>query len=218
MNYQRIYDEIIERAKSRGLNKKLLEGYFEKHHIIPKCLGGSNDKDNLVLLTAREHYICHYLLWKSNKDSVSLTMAYHKMIHQSNEFQARKFNITSKQYESLRLSHSLQVSKRMKGRIKGVDERLKIGAAFKGKALSNEHRQAIKNSMTDVVKRKISDAAKKRPLRTGVNATFKRKCTIDGKEFITLLDGAKYAKEHYGISYSTMLRRLKSEKFSTWKY
>lgn len=39
-------------------------GYFEKHHIIPKCLGGTNDFSNLVCLTAREHFICHLLLVK----------------------------------------------------------------------------------------------------------------------------------------------------------
>jgi len=56
MNYQKIYDQIIERAKNRKL-----EGYKEKHHIIPKCLGGPDNKENLVELTAREHFLCHLL-------------------------------------------------------------------------------------------------------------------------------------------------------------
>lgn len=54
MNYKRIYDEIISNAKNRITNKG---DYFEKHHIIPKFDNGSNDKDNLVRLTAREHFI-----------------------------------------------------------------------------------------------------------------------------------------------------------------
>ena len=57
MDYQKIYNQIVEKAKNR-----MLEGYKEKHHIIPKCLGGNNDKDNLVELTAREHFLCHMLL------------------------------------------------------------------------------------------------------------------------------------------------------------
>jgi len=57
MDYQKIYDQIINRAKNRKL-----EGYKERHHIIPKCMNGSNDKSNLVNLTAREHFICHWLL------------------------------------------------------------------------------------------------------------------------------------------------------------
>jgi hypothetical protein len=57
MNYQKIYNQIIERAKTRQL-----EGYKERHHIIPKCLGGDNNKCNLVELTAKEHFLCHRLL------------------------------------------------------------------------------------------------------------------------------------------------------------
>ena len=61
MNDRRIYNDLI----MRGWRRTAIEGYYEKHHIIPRCLNGSNDKDNLVLLTAREHYLCHWLLWKS---------------------------------------------------------------------------------------------------------------------------------------------------------
>ena len=106
MNYKRIYDEIINNAKSRGLNKKLLDGYYECHHIIPKCMNGTNDKDNLVLLSALEHYICHYLLWKSNKENKSLFLAYHKISFSKTAHQKRNFKISSKQYEILRIENS----------------------------------------------------------------------------------------------------------------
>lgn len=43
--------------------------YFETHHIVPKSLGGTDDKNNLVNLTAREHYIAHLLLVKIAKSS-----------------------------------------------------------------------------------------------------------------------------------------------------
>jgi hypothetical protein len=60
MNYKKIYDAIVFKAKAR-ING---EGYYENHHIIPKSLGGNDDADNLVFLTAREHFICHWLLTK----------------------------------------------------------------------------------------------------------------------------------------------------------
>ena len=44
--------------------RSTMEGYLETRHIIPKCLGGTNDPENLIQLTAREHYIAHWLLWK----------------------------------------------------------------------------------------------------------------------------------------------------------
>lgn len=55
--YTRWYYSIIQRAQTRTISN-----YTEKHHIIPKSLGGSNNKDNLVALTAREHFVCHLLL------------------------------------------------------------------------------------------------------------------------------------------------------------
>jgi hypothetical protein len=57
--YTTWYNKIIDKAKSR-----LLEGYSEIHHIIPRSLGGTDDPNNLIQLTAREHFICHLLLTK----------------------------------------------------------------------------------------------------------------------------------------------------------
>ena len=59
MLYSKVYNDIISRARNRNL-----QGYKERHHVIPKCLGGSNESDNLVDLTFREHFICHWLLVK----------------------------------------------------------------------------------------------------------------------------------------------------------
>ena len=60
MNYQKIYDALINKAQTR--NKP--EGYTERHHILPRCLGGLDTSTNLVNLTAREHCLAHLLLAK----------------------------------------------------------------------------------------------------------------------------------------------------------
>jgi len=70
MNYQRIYDTIIGRGKNR-----ILEGYKEKHHIVPRCLGGTDDTKNLVDLTAEEHYVAHQLLVKIYPNNIKLVSA-----------------------------------------------------------------------------------------------------------------------------------------------
>jgi hypothetical protein len=70
MNYQRIYDTIIERGRQRSL----LE-YTEEHHIVPRCLGGTDDSNNLVELTAEEHYVCHQLLVKIYPRHIGLVSA-----------------------------------------------------------------------------------------------------------------------------------------------
>ena len=61
MNYQKVYDDLIRKCKSRIA----VDGYKETHHIIPKSMGGhKTDPNNLVDLTAREHFIAHFLLAK----------------------------------------------------------------------------------------------------------------------------------------------------------
>lgn len=64
MDYKKIYNQLVAKAKPRGLDKSKHEGYFETHHIVPRCMGGGDEDENLVMLTAREHVIAHLLLWK----------------------------------------------------------------------------------------------------------------------------------------------------------
>lgn len=59
MNYRRLHDRLITRARNRPLR-----GYREVHHIRPKCLGGTDAPENLVSLTYREHFLIHWLLTK----------------------------------------------------------------------------------------------------------------------------------------------------------
>jgi hypothetical protein len=144
MNYQKVYNQIIERAKNRQL-----EGYKEKHHIIPKCLGGNNDKENLVDLTAREHFLCHMLLCEIYPKENKLKQALWLMIIGKNS--RNKHNISSRNYEY--------------NKIKFID-------TIKGKKLSNITKEKIKRSRlllgnlskyyTPEVKDKISSKLKNR--------------------------------------------------------
>ena len=70
MNYQKIYDNIVRRGQNR-----ILEGYSEKHHIVPRCLGGTDEVTNLVSLTPEEHYLCHLLLVKIHPNNIRLVKA-----------------------------------------------------------------------------------------------------------------------------------------------
>jgi len=113
MNYQKIYDNII---KNRINNTPI--GYTEKHHIIPRSLGGTNNPDNLVDLTAREHFLCHYLLAKMYpKESFEwykTNHAFMMMKCDSIQRNARYFN--SRLYEALRINFSSIMSKNQKGK------------------------------------------------------------------------------------------------------
>ncbi len=102
MNYQKIYDSIIENRKTQTVK----EEYSETHHIIPKSIGGSNNFNNLVILTGREHFICHLLLVKIYKN----TPNYYKMVKAFFMMQTESKNqhryITSRKYHKLREDYS----------------------------------------------------------------------------------------------------------------
>lgn len=70
MDYPKIYQQLIDRARSRQLS-----GYKESHHIVPKCLGGTDDPSNLVNLTPEEHYVAHQLLVKIHSNNGRLLYA-----------------------------------------------------------------------------------------------------------------------------------------------
>ncbi len=86
MNYKAHYDKLIERGQYT-----MIHGYRERHHIIPKCLGGTDDEDNLVYLTAEEHYVAHQLLVKMHPNNRKLIYAA-KMMTIGNKTHGRKGN------------------------------------------------------------------------------------------------------------------------------
>ena len=105
MNYLHIYWRIIH---NRLHNK--VDGYVEHHHIIPLSEGGPDNNDNIVALTAREHYICHLLLAKIYND--------YKMWHAVNLMSRlnTKVKINSRLYEMVRINSARTHSELMKGR------------------------------------------------------------------------------------------------------
>jgi hypothetical protein len=103
MNYQKIYDQIIDRAKTRQIE----EGYVEKHHIVPKCLGGNNSKSNIVQLTAREHFICHQLLVEIYPNEPKLKHALFLMSIGKQKARNKHYKINNRTYERLKLEYAL---------------------------------------------------------------------------------------------------------------
>ena len=110
MNYECIYNSLITNARLRFTStantrkqwskdyKKTYSTYIEVHHIIPKCMGGIDDSNNLCALTAKEHYIAHKLLWKMNPTNSKLLYAYNMLSLHSR---------TAKEYEIIKTKCSL---------------------------------------------------------------------------------------------------------------
>lgn len=129
--YTLIYFSIIERAKLRTLT-----GYTELHHIIPKSLGGSNSKDNLVKLTAREHFVCHLLLTKMVESASKNKMVYALwMMIKGNKNQKRNFQINSRLYSTIKIDYANSVRESKLGKKLSDETKRKISESKKGKPI-----------------------------------------------------------------------------------
>lgn len=150
--HQNRYEKLIAYYQTN-----MKSGYCEKHHIIPKCMGGSDTLDNLVLLPAKAHYIAHLLLCKIYPENKKILHAFAAMSLANNN---HKRKMTSKMYLKMRLARSnalkgvprpehvkekLRVPKKNKENYKKPktkEHAIKIGLSQKGKKKSAEH---IKN-------------------------------------------------------------------------
>ena len=106
MNYQKIYNNIVLKRQLHSFS-----GYGENHHIIPKSMGGKNTKSNMVRLTAREHFIAHWLLKKihNNKEMI---FAFFAMTKMGNKTQKR---YNSKSFQYARQAMALHLSETRSG-------------------------------------------------------------------------------------------------------
>lgn len=143
MNYSRIYDALMCKAQSESRKKFRRTDpdfiYYENHHILPKCLGGTNDKENLVLLTAKEHLVAHWLLTKIYPHERGIWFAFGRLFPRNTQrmhrscslleaIKAREANARAL-YESRIGSHFSEETKR------------KIGSKHKGKFVSEKTRK-----------------------------------------------------------------------------
>ena len=170
MNYEQVYNQIVERGKQR-----ILEGYGENHHIVPKCLGGADTQDNIVRLTAREHFICHLLLIEIYPRENKLSYALWMMCNTRNKHQTVRYGPSSRTYEHIKKTHAKLLSERNTGKkLKPHSEETKrrISETKKGKPSYNrtsEMNEKISQSLKEAYKagRRESNAGKKMPKSFG---------------------------------------------------
>jgi hypothetical protein len=100
------------------VGKALRDGYTEKHHILPKSLGGDDSIENLTDLTAREHFICHWLLTKiypTGEAHWKMINAFRMMQAENSRQQRYKTKVTARVYENLKEEYSMLQSERYSG-------------------------------------------------------------------------------------------------------
>lgn len=159
--YLNWYNNIIRSA----VNRENGDVYYERHHIIPKSLGGSNHSSNLVKVTAREHYILHLLLvrFTTGDDRRKMIHAAWYLCHKNKLYKNHK--VSSRIYESLRIQHATACSQILKGQQKSLETRERMRQAALNRTTEHRMRKSlaqIGRVYSEETKRKLSEKAKNR--------------------------------------------------------
>lgn len=196
INYKRIHDEIINNAINRGV---VIGQYKEDHHIVPKSMGGSDCKSNIVQLTAREHFIVHWLLKNIHKNK-PMTYAFFSMTKMGNSSQDR---YTSHSFKYARKNMAKMMSQRVGdkhplygirgennpnfGSKRSEENKINMSKAAKGIRVGegNHKSRKVKNLTTGEIFGSIRQAQLKTTgnvsysVRTGGTANGDRYCYLD---------------------------------------
>ncbi len=131
--YQKWYLCFIEHAKNRQL-----DGYFEKHHVLPKKLGGDDSSENIVQVTAREHFVLHSLLTRFTVGEARRKMCYALSFFRTNNKNHNR-TLNSRQYGVARKA----LSEARKGAQPSEKCKAAVSKARKGVPVSEEARAKI---------------------------------------------------------------------------
>lgn len=216
--YLLVYESIISRAILRATSRasaKLLVGYVEAHHIIPKSfkLGGEKDKTNLAYLTAREHFICHKLLihaTKNTKYHYSSVAACAKFTQQSNKQQ--RLILSSHDYEFVRKCCSIAQS----NRIVSEETKQKMSNSKKGKKLIDSHKNNISLSgMGRIVSEETREKLRGRKMSEAHRQLL---IELSKNRIITDEQRLKMSASHIGKTQTQETKRKLAKIRTGWKY
>jgi len=230
MNYTKHYKSLIKKSKTRNLIKGV---YVENHHIVPRSEGGSDESANITQLTAREHFIAHWLLYRENPTIDSRAFSFWRMCNGRGKVKLEDWIIIpSRAYEEARLAHSKAISKRLKGRQKTVDHVAKVAAANRGKKRSDESKEkmslakkgkSLSQSHKDNMKGRIPwNKGKEASQQTAANIARALKgnnnagkaCSIEG----VIYSSATEASKQTGVPITTLKNRLYNSKRCDYFY
>jgi hypothetical protein len=211
MNYDKIYNDLMFSRlllKPERIKEKRNGTYFEGHHIIPKCKGGTGtstrpkNNPNIVLLTAREHFLSHWLLWRIYGDR-QMALAFHKMLSTTDK---TKRITSSRGYEEARESfRTTNIGNQYgKGKTKIISEEQKKRQSelmkgrytgkknpFYGKTHTNESKEKLRKSREGINNDKIWNYKGK-------------KIVIKNNEVVGIFESTKEVANFIGCSYGNV--------------
>lgn len=227
-----IYHDFIKNILTTRGRFECGNEYHERHHIVPKCLGGTDEKDNLIDLYAKEHFIAHKLIANENPNNSRLVLAYCIMAFTKNKDQIR-YELTPEEYEEARIALSktrkeLYKDKRNHpsyGKHISEDRKIMIGRTNKGnkycvgRKVRKETREKISKANKNPSKEtreKMSKARNGKNLRSD-NPNSKSVVRIyDGKVYKCMKDAAIENDINYSTFKGLVNKRKKFMYYKDW--
>ena len=203
--YTLTYFRIIENRKKNPFPKNV---YVEKHHIIPKCMGGDNNKANLIKVSGREHFVLHQLLTKMADGQHKYKMLEAFSIFSNNK--NRNLRFTSRQIESMRKANAIASSERNKGnsswlsRSPDSDEtrQLKSQSSAKSRWINNGTEESFTQSHIEMVELNLWSYGRiKSDKKPGVAETTITKSRKDQEKIKCEFCGGIFSKGNYKASH-----------------
>ena len=218
--YNDFISEIIKNRGRFGCGEK----YHERHHIIPKCLGGTDDEKNLIDLYAKEHFIAHKMLADENPKNHKLVAAYTIMAFAKNKNEER-YILTPEEYEIARIAFSNSLKEKYKnkenhpcyGKHISEERKSKIGQINKGnkycvgRIISEETRRKIGDANRNPsaeTREKMSLAQKNRNLSGGNNPRAKAVMRLSDQKVYSCMKEAALDNK---INYTTFKSRMQKK-------
>lgn len=211
------YEEFIQNILDIRGRFACGDEYHERHHIVPICLGGGDEKENLIDLFAKEHFIAHKLLALENPNNDKLIYAWNCMAFAKRNYQER-YELTSEEYEEARVA----VSQAMKGKIFSDETRQKMSESAKERC-TEEWRIKSSKSQSGLKRPQCSnpcsDTAKEVIRKKNSKAVYQK--TLDG-DIINMFTSQSEAERITGVAQASIWRccnnKAKSAGGYDWGY
>jgi hypothetical protein len=198
MNYKKLYEQLINKCRSE--NRKKFDGiYYESHHIIPKSIGGSNCDENKVLLTGKEHFFAHKLLFLIYPNIPSIVKAYHAMFA---HLVKRGLKPSSRNYGEIRKAMSnIPAWNKGKTGFKHTEEtKKKMRESHLGKKMSQNSKlknseKHLRKNLSEETLKKMSDVKKGKTRAKFSEETIQKMSTAAAKCKVSYWKGKKLSEE-----------------------
>ena len=147
MTYNEFIQNILNTRGRHGIENE----YYERHHILARCCGGTNEENNLIDLFAEEHYTAHKLLAEEHPNIIGLQQAFACMSFMKKDH----YRVTCEEYAAAKKAQAVASSVRLKNVIPGIrkgipcseETKEKLRQALKGKNLGKKHSEETRKKI-----------------------------------------------------------------------